>query len=101
MLPPQCETRHQYARSVEELGDKRPLTGWSESGNVAMPGFAWNDWVNAQVHRIHDLLDINTLRLAMFGIDCTYKTMVWNVSQNVDRDTMGRVRRPRCWEISS
>ena len=51
----------------------------------------WFQWTNAQVHRIHDLMDINTLRLAKGGIDCTYKTMVWNLSQNVDRDTMGKV----------
>jgi hypothetical protein len=56
-----------------------------------MPSFAWNEWVNAQVHRIHDLMDINTLLMAQVGLDCTYKTMVWNLSQNVDRDTMGKV----------
>jgi len=44
-----------------------------------------------QVHRIHDLTDINTLRLASVGVDQTYKTMVWNLSQNCDRDTMGKV----------
>ena len=36
-------------------------------------------------------MDINTLRMAAAGMDCTYKTMVWNLSQNVDRDTMGKV----------
>jgi site-specific DNA-cytosine methylase len=87
-----CETRHQDARSKELLGDKRPLTEWSDSGNTTTPSFAWNEWTNAQVHRIHDLMDINTLRLAKVGMDCTYKTMVWNLSQNVDRETMGKVR---------
>ena len=29
-----------------------------------------------QVHRIHDLMDINMLRLAKEGVDGTYKTMV-------------------------
>lgn len=53
---------------------------------------SWNDWVSTQVHRIHDLMDINVLRLAKVFMDCTYKTMVWNLSQNVDRDTMGKVR---------
>ena len=38
-----CETRHQFARSSEELGEKRPLTGWSDSGNTVMPAFAWNE----------------------------------------------------------
>jgi hypothetical protein len=35
-------------RFNEKLGDKRPLSGWSESGNTTMPSFAWNEWVNAQ-----------------------------------------------------
>ena len=85
-----CETRHLTARSLEDLGDQRPLTGWSESGRTVLPSFCWNEWCNSQVHRIHDLMDINTLRLAKVGIDGTYKTMVWNLSQNVDRDTMVR-----------
>jgi site-specific DNA-cytosine methylase len=86
-----CETRHQTSRSLEELGDKRPLTDWSDSGNTAMPSYCWNEWVNAQVHRIHDLMDVNMLRLAQAGLDCTYLVMVWNLSQNVDRDTMVRI----------
>jgi site-specific DNA-cytosine methylase len=87
-----CETRHLAARSLEELGDKRPFTDWSDSGSTALPSFCWNEWCNVQVHRIHDLMDINVLRLAKVGIDSTYKTMVWNLSQNVDRDTMVRSR---------
>ena len=91
-----CETRHQDVRALERLGEKRPLTGWSESTKTTMPPFAWNDWTNAQVHRIHDLLDCNCLRMAQAGIDSTYKTMVWNLSQNVDRDTMGRLGLCQC-----
>lgn len=63
-----CEALHHFARASEDLGKKRPLTGWSDSGNTTMPSFAWNEWVNAQVHRIHDLLDISTLRCAQDGI---------------------------------
>jgi site-specific DNA-cytosine methylase len=91
-----CETRHQLARSEEELGDQRPFTGWSDSGHTTLPSFAWNDWCNSQVHRIHDLMDINTMRMAQADMDCTYKTMVWNLSQNVDRDTMGRLGLCQC-----
>ena len=69
-----CESGHLLARSRESLGEKRPFTGWSDTNPTSMPG--WNDWAEAQVHRIHDLLDINTLRLAKQGVDCTYKTMV-------------------------
>jgi site-specific DNA-cytosine methylase len=91
-----CETDHQHARFREELGEKRPLTGWSESGSVTMPSFAWNEWTNAQVHRIHDLMDINTLRLAKEDLDPSFKTMIWNLSQNVDRDTIGRLGLSPC-----
>jgi len=91
-----CEGRHLLARSAEELGDKRPLTGWSDSNPTSMPGWAWNDWAEAQVHRVHDLLDINTLRLAKQGVDCTFKTMVWDVSQNVDRATIGKLGLSQC-----
>ena len=91
-----CEARHLFARSDENLGDKRPFTGWSESGNTTLPDFAWNEWANAQVHRIHDLMDISLLRLAQCRTDPTYKTMVWNLSQNVDRDTMGKLGLCQC-----
>jgi hypothetical protein len=43
------------------------------------------------VPRILDLTDINTLRQAKEGIDPTFVCQVWNLSQNVDRDTMGRL----------
>ncbi|KAH9930325.1 uncharacterized protein B0H18DRAFT_1093698 [Fomitopsis serialis] len=71
-----CESRHQRARLEEELGLKRPLTGWEEGGFCKMPDFAWNDWGVGQVERVWDLMDI---------IDPSYKTQVWNLSQNVDR----------------
>lgn len=84
-----CQSRHQFARASEELGEKHPLTG-ADSGSTTMPPFACNEWVTVQVPRIHDLLDISTLRCAKEGVDCTYKTSIWNLSQNVDRDTQGR-----------
>ncbi|KAJ1554715.1 hypothetical protein HK405_004249 [Cladochytrium tenue] len=49
------------------------------------PDFAWNDWGRTQPDRVLDLIDINFLRLARMGIDPTFKTLVWNLSQNVDR----------------
>ena len=39
-----CETRHQRARTDEELGAKRPLTQWVSQGHCAGPDFAWHDW---------------------------------------------------------
>lgn len=34
-----CETRHQRARTTEELGESRPLTEWSDATATKMPGF--------------------------------------------------------------
>ncbi|KAJ4466088.1 hypothetical protein C8J55DRAFT_565810 [Lentinula edodes] len=80
-----CESRHQRARLEEALGLKRPLTSWDEGGFCKMLSFAWTDWAVGQVERVWDLLDISLLRDAKKGIDPSYKTQVWNLSQNVDR----------------
>ncbi|KAH9951203.1 hypothetical protein B0H21DRAFT_888547 [Amylocystis lapponica] len=80
-----CESRHQRARLEEELGLKRPLTSWDEGGFCKLPDFAWNDWGVSQVERVWDLMDISLLRAAKDGVDPSYKTQVWNLSQNVDR----------------
>jgi len=85
-----CESRHQRARLEEELGAKRPLTGWDEGelylycviymlnksagGYCSLPDFAWNDWGVAQVERVWDLMDISLLRAAKEGVDPAYKT---------------------------
>ena len=86
-----CETRHARARNDEELGNKRPLTNWNESGyrllaarirwlmplasdgTCKMQDFAWIDWANAQVDRVWDLMDISFMRAATKGQDATYK----------------------------
>jgi site-specific DNA-cytosine methylase len=82
-----CESRHHRARAEEELGNKRPLTGWEEGGKCKLPDYAWNDWGKQQVDRVLDLCDINYIRAAKEGVDARYKTQVWNLSQNVDRET--------------
>ncbi|KAF9466118.1 hypothetical protein BDZ94DRAFT_1188147 [Collybia nuda] len=86
-----CESRHQRARLEENLGAKRPLTGWEEGGFCKLPDFAWGDWGVGQVERVWDLMDISLLRSALKGVDPSYKTQVWNLSQNVDR-TIGSNR---------
>ncbi|KAL5513360.1 hypothetical protein ACEPAH_3759 [Sanghuangporus vaninii] len=81
-----CESRHQRARLEEGLGPKRPLTNWEEGGFCKLPDFAWGDWGVVQVERVWDLMDITLLRYAKLGIDPSFKTQVWNLSQNVDRE---------------
>lgn len=82
-----CESRHQRARQEELLGLLRPLTSWQEAGVCKGLDWTWNDWLLAQTERVVDLLDISTLRMAKDGVDSGFKACIWNVSQNVDRQT--------------
>lgn len=82
-----CESRHARARQDEELGILRPLTSWKEAGVCKGLDWTWNDWLLAQTERVLDLLEISTLRMAKDGVDAGYKACIWNVSQNVDRQT--------------
>ncbi|CAE6454320.1 unnamed protein product [Rhizoctonia solani] len=83
-----CESRHQKERFNKELGSKRPMTGWDESGFCQPPDYAWGDWWKTQVERVWDLSDILYLTFAQKGIDPLFKSMVWNLSQNVDRQDL-------------
>ncbi|KAH7343761.1 hypothetical protein B0J17DRAFT_713921 [Rhizoctonia solani] len=83
-----CESRHQKERFNRELGSKRPMTGWDESGFCQPPDYAWGDWWKTQVERVWDLSDILYLTFAQKGIDPLFKSMVWNLSQNVDRQDL-------------
>ncbi|WVQ76242.1 hypothetical protein IAR50_005907 [Cryptococcus sp. DSM 104548] len=82
-----CESRHHRAREEEELGLQRPLTSWQEAGVCKGLDWTWNDWLLNQTERVVDLLEISTLRMAKEGIDSGHKACIWNVSQNVDRQT--------------
>lgn len=82
-----CESRHQRARQEEQLGILRPLTSWQEAGVCKGLDWTWNDWLLSQTERVLDLLEISTLRMAKDGIDSGFKACIWNVSQNVDRQT--------------
>lgn len=50
-----------------------------------MPGHRLTS--GGEQERVLDLLDIDYLRLAAKDTDSAYKTLVWNLSQNVDRTT--------------
>ncbi len=82
-----CEGRHERARIEEMLGQKRALTNWQDGGAApTLPDGSWNFWAMCQTERVTDLIDINFLRNAKKGLDITYKSAVWNLSQNVDRE---------------
>ncbi|GAC98229.1 DNA repair protein rad8 [Pseudozyma hubeiensis SY62] len=81
-----CQSRHERARDEEELGKTRPLTAWEEGGTCKMSHDGWNEWAVRQPERVTDLLDITTLRFAAVGQDPIYKSKIWELSQNVDRN---------------
>ncbi|KAH7106183.1 hypothetical protein BKA62DRAFT_689117 [Auriculariales sp. MPI-PUGE-AT-0066] len=83
-----CENRHQRARNDEQLGFKRPLTAWETGGSCKVLDFCSQPWAQQQVERVWDLMDILLIRGVADPLrryDSMYKTIVWNLSQNVDR----------------
>ncbi|GAA5914524.1 uncharacterized protein JCM6883_003191 [Sporobolomyces salmoneus] len=87
-----CEQRHSVQRQLEKLGLQKPLTDWKEGGGKPqLPDGSWQDWAETQTERVLDLMDISFLRDAVRGTDITYKSAVWNLSQNVDRTTASKV----------
>ncbi|KAK7025211.1 helicase C-terminal domain-containing protein [Favolaschia claudopus] len=88
-----CERRHERERTEKLLGKKRPLTNWDDGGSCSLPDYSWSDWGVGQVERVWDLMDILYLNSVKEGFDPSYKTQVWNLSQNVDRG------HKTCWGI--
>lgn len=81
-----CQGRHEHARGFEKLGQARPFTAWEEGGSCVMSHGAWNEFARPQPERVLDLMDITVLRDAKKGEDSHYKSRVWELSQNVDRN---------------
>ncbi|PWN24623.1 hypothetical protein BDZ90DRAFT_276289 [Jaminaea rosea] len=81
-----CQGRHEEARGFEKLGQARPFTAWEEGGSCAMSHGAWNEFARPQPERVLDLMDITVLRDAKRGEDPHFKSRVWELSQNVDRN---------------
>ena len=84
-----CRGKHHLTRVDECLGMQRPYSHWTEaSGSPVdqMPSFVWKGFFRYQKNRIYDLVDIQHLRYARHSqVDTRFKTLVWNVSQNEDR----------------
>lgn len=80
--------RHEKYREVYHLGTGRPLTKWVEKGSCQPPDWMEYAWAKGQVERVQDTFEINFLRnFVRYGVDSSSKLRVWNLSQNVDRDT--------------
>ncbi|KAF2136382.1 uncharacterized protein K452DRAFT_138048 [Aplosporella prunicola CBS 121167] len=80
-----CRLRHEKVRNKEELGDKRPITEWVDGGTCVSFEHAHKLWLSKQVERVWDVIDIRHLRAARAGFDPSFKTMIMELSQNIDR----------------
>ncbi|KAK5684340.1 hypothetical protein LTS10_004207 [Elasticomyces elasticus] len=86
----QCEIRQMKTRQSEKLGTARPVTHWQESGQMIVPERGVRVWYTRQVERVKDTMDALVLRGAQRSLyDLRYKTFIVNLSQNLDRITIG------------
>lgn len=84
-----CEIRQMQYRQEMRLGSARPVTHWAESGAMLVPETGYIAWFQKQVERVLDTIDAATLRKALPAngmFDAGYKTRIWDLSQNIDRD---------------
>ncbi|KAJ4303793.1 hypothetical protein N0V90_002694 [Kalmusia sp. IMI 367209] len=72
-------------RSVENLGTKRPITNWNDSGMIRPPDFANRTFYHSQSPRVWECIDVAALQAGKRDYDALYKSMIWDVSQNADR----------------
>ncbi|CAO1621917.1 unnamed protein product [Sympodiomycopsis kandeliae] len=86
-----CQGRHEEARGLEKLGQARPFTAWEEGGSCLMSHGAWNEFARPQPERVLDLMDITVLRDAARAEDPHFKSRVWELSQNVDRNIVATI----------
>lgn len=70
------KARHLAYRIKEKLGDKRPLTKWTDNGACYPPDFYWRKWMQVQTERVWDTLDSNYLRAFIRGYDMNFKSYV-------------------------
>lgn len=64
------------------------MTKWKEGGGGAtLADGGWQEWLTNQTERVFDLMDCSLLRIAKTGVDVEFKSGIWNLSQNVDRQT--------------
>ncbi|KAK8236798.1 hypothetical protein HDK77DRAFT_484154 [Phyllosticta capitalensis] len=97
-----CRRRHEDRRREESLGKLKPITQWVKGGGCVAFEHAHKPWLNKQVERVWDSIDIRCLRAAKDdpkwnpsgskprgidppGFDPLFKTMIMELSQNVDR----------------
>jgi site-specific DNA-cytosine methylase len=83
----QCQITQMEYRQDMRLGWARPVTHWSESGWMLPPDNGHAAWYHNQVERVLDTIDAAVLRKALDMYDCRFKTRIFDLSQNIYRET--------------
>ena len=63
------EARHSKYRQLNGFGHGRPITEWRSNGSSSMIEFGNRLWMENEVERVKDTLDISALRCAARGYD--------------------------------
>ncbi|KAF6835386.1 DNA repair protein rad8 [Colletotrichum musicola] len=82
-----CMLDHAAARRTEGLGQGHPYTMNDGLGSFTPREEAWHTFTRSLTRRMKDLLDISYLRAEKQGFDFTWKTVILDLGQNVDRQT--------------
>ena len=85
-----CEITQMQYRHEERLGTGRPFTNWQEGGTMSVPERGNPSWWFHQVERVKDFRECAVLRKALpkNGMyDAQFKHRIWDVSQNIHRQT--------------
>nr|XP_036585066.1 DNA repair protein RAD8 [Colletotrichum truncatum]KAF6794834.1 DNA repair protein RAD8 [Colletotrichum truncatum] len=81
-----CRMDHLSARRNEGLGGSHPYTQMDDYGNVQPREDCWTGYVGkGTTPRMQDLMDISSLRAAKKSQDFSYKPIILDLGQNVDR----------------
>jgi site-specific DNA-cytosine methylase/superfamily II DNA or RNA helicase len=88
-----CAVRQMAYRQDMKLGNARPITHWQESNTMLPPENSSRAWFKRQVQRVLDTIDCAHIRNALpdnGAYDSHFKTRIWDLSQNVDREKDSR-----------
>ena len=69
-----CQTAYSNYRLEHSLGNQRPITQWINGGLAKAQDYMSQAYINAQVERVLDTIEISALRSASRGYDGLYKT---------------------------
>ena len=84
--------RHQYSIPAKAAPFSRKVMHGLTPITLKFPGQAWRNWLSSQTGRVIDYLDICYYLGSKWHKDFQFKTMVLDISQNIDRSAVVTMR---------